>query len=45
MKYSKEFLEANARLKTLDEETLNDELNKMSFDELLEHRDYMIQQD
>lgn len=45
MKYSKEFLEANARLKTLDEETLNDELNKMSFDELLEHRDYMIQQE
>ena len=45
MKYSKEFLEANARLKTLDEEALNDELNKMSFDELLEHRDYMIQQE
>ena len=44
MKYSPEFLEANARLKTLDEETLNDELNKMTADELLAHGDYMIQQ-
>lgn len=44
MKYSPEFLETNARLKTLDEETLNDELNKMTADELLAHGDYMIQQ-
>ena len=44
MKYSPEFLETNARLKTLDEETLNDELNKMTTDELLAHGDYMIQQ-
>ena len=44
MKYSPKFLETNARLKTLDEETLNDELNKMTADELLAHGDYMIQQ-
>ena len=44
MKYSPEFLEANARLKTLDEETLNDALNEMTADELLAHGDYMIQQ-
>jgi hypothetical protein len=44
LKYSPEFLETNARLKTLDEETLNDELNKMTTDELLAHGDYMIQQ-
>ena len=45
MKYSKEFLETNARLKTLDKEALNDELNKMTFDELLAHRDYMIREE
>lgn len=44
MKYSPEFLETNARLKTLDEETLNDELNNMTTDELWAHGDYMIQQ-
>lgn len=44
MKYSPEFLETNARLKTLDEETLNDALNNMTADELLAHGDYMIQQ-
>jgi len=45
LKYSKEFLETNARLKTLDKEALNDELNKMTFDELLAHRDYMIREE
>lgn len=44
MKYSPEFLKSNARLKTLDEETLNDALNEMTADELLAHGDYMIQQ-
>ena len=44
MKYSPEFLETNARLKTLDEETLNDELNHMTTDELLAHGEYMVQQ-
>ena len=44
MKYSPEFLETNARLKTLDEETLNDELNHLTTDELWAHGDYMIQQ-
>jgi len=44
LKYSPEFLETNARLKTLDEETLNDELNHMTADELFAHGEYMIQQ-
>lgn len=44
MKDSKEFLGTNDRLKTLDDEALNDELNKKSFDELIAHRDYMINQ-
>jgi hypothetical protein len=44
LKYSPEFLETNARLKTLDEETLNDELNHMTTDELLAHGEYMVQQ-
>ena len=44
MKYSPKFLETNARLETLDHETLNDELNKMTTDELLKHADCMLQQ-
>ena len=44
MKYSKDFIGANARLETLDQETLNDELNKMTTDELLKHADCMLQQ-
>lgn len=38
------FQETNARLKTLDGESLNDELNNMTFDELLAHRDSLIKE-
>ena len=44
MEYSDAFVEKTEWLKTLDEEEFNDELNKMSDDELFALMSYYIQQ-
>ncbi len=44
MEYSDAFIEKTEWLKTLDEEEFNDELNKLSDDELFALMSYYIQQ-